>query len=105
MFYFSFIYIYINNKTPHLTSLKNQNRRASLGWPEIKLLRGALTSLRSTNHRRLLNRFFFFFGFVLFCFYLCFSLLLLSMSLMGLLCDRFLFCVCVGGGEGGGRLG
>ena len=30
----------INNGTPHLKSLKNQNRRAALGRPAIKLLGG-----------------------------------------------------------------
>ena len=42
--------ILINNNPPHLKSPKNQNRRAALGWPEMKL-RGALTSLWSTNLR------------------------------------------------------
>ena len=37
-----------HNQTPHLKPPKNQNRRAALGQPAIKLL-GASTSLRSTN--------------------------------------------------------
>ena len=40
----------INNITAHLKSPKNQNRRAALGRPAMKLL-GASTSLRSTNPR------------------------------------------------------
>ena len=52
-FYTYFLYLYItkitvNNGTPHLNSLKNQNRRAALGRPAIQLL-GVSTSLRSTN--------------------------------------------------------
>ena len=44
----------MNNGTPYLKPPKNQNRRAALGRPAIKLLgwgvgEGALTSLRSTN--------------------------------------------------------
>ena len=40
---FSYLYItriMINNGTPHLKSLKSQNRRAALGRPAIKLLGG-----------------------------------------------------------------
>ena len=53
--FYLFLYLYItritiNNGTPHLKSLKSQNRRASLGRPAIKLL-GASISLRSTNPR------------------------------------------------------
>ena len=65
--YFSlFLYLYItritiNNSTPHLKkSPKNQNRRAPLGRPAIKLLGGGgLTSLRSTNHSPLILPWFF----------------------------------------------
>ena len=32
--------ITINNNAPHLKLPKNQNRRAALGWPAMKLLRG-----------------------------------------------------------------
>ena len=54
-FFYLFLYLYItriiiNNNTPHLKSPKNQNRRAALGRPAMKLL-GAWTSLRSTNPR------------------------------------------------------
>ena len=54
-----FLYLYITritikNNAPHLKSPKNQNRRASLGRPAMKLL-GASTSLRST---RLFNELF-----------------------------------------------
>ena len=48
--YFYITRITINNGTPHLKSLKSQNRRAALGRPAIKFL-GASTSLRSTNPR------------------------------------------------------
>ena len=52
---FTYFYINtINNETPHLKPQKNQNRRAALGRPAIKLQGvggGALTSLRSTNPR------------------------------------------------------
>ena len=56
-----------NNDTSHLKSPKNQNRRAALGRPAIKLLGrgggggGASTSLQSTNPRPWLNRFHFLF--------------------------------------------
>ena len=53
-----FLYLYItkitiNNNAPHLKSPKNQNRRAALGRPAMKLLgRGrASISLQSTNPR------------------------------------------------------
>ena len=36
--YLSITRITINNGTPHLKSLKNQNRKAALGRPTIKLL-------------------------------------------------------------------
>ena len=54
LFYIIFLYIKritINNGTAHLKLPKNQNRRAALGRPEIKLLGGggAWTSLRSAN--------------------------------------------------------
>ena len=44
IYFYLFLYLYIrkktiNNGTPHLKSLKNQNRRAALGRPAIKLLR------------------------------------------------------------------
>ena len=39
-FYLYITRITINNDTPHLKSLKNQNRRAALGRPAIKLLGG-----------------------------------------------------------------
>ena len=53
--FYLFLYLYItritlNYGTPHLKTLKSQNRKAALGRPAIKLL-GALTSLRSTNPR------------------------------------------------------
>ena len=60
-YFYLFLYLYLtrttmNNDSPHLKSLKSQNRRATLGRPAIKLLgdgRGgrASTSLRSTNPR------------------------------------------------------
>ena len=51
--FYLFLYLYIpritiNNNTPLLKSPKNQNRRAALGRPAMKLL-GASTSLRSTH--------------------------------------------------------
>ena len=58
IYFYLFLYLYItritiNNDTPHLKSPKNQNRRAALGRPAIKLLggggRGASISLRSTS--------------------------------------------------------
>ena len=54
-YFYLFLYLYItwitiNNNAPHLKSPKNQNRRAALGRPAIKLL-GAWTSLWSTNPR------------------------------------------------------
>ena len=44
-YFYLFLYLYItrittNNDTPHLKSQKNQNRRAALGRPAIKLLGG-----------------------------------------------------------------
>ena len=58
---FSYLYITgitINNNTPHQKSPKNQNGRATLGRPAMKLVvgggggeEGASTSLRSTNPR------------------------------------------------------
>ena len=55
IYFYLFSYLYItrttiNNVTPHLKSLKSQNRRVALGRPAIKLL-GASTYLRSTNPR------------------------------------------------------
>ena len=57
IYFYLFLYLYItritiSNGTPHLKSLKSQNRRAALGRPAIKLVRGgggAFTSLRSIN--------------------------------------------------------
>ena len=45
MYFYLFLYLYItritiNNNTPHLKSPKNQNRRAALGRPAMKLLGG-----------------------------------------------------------------
>ena len=45
IYFYLFLYLYItrttiNNGTPHLKSLKSQNRRAALGRPAIKLLGG-----------------------------------------------------------------
>ena len=45
--FYQFLYLYItritiNNNTPHLKSPKNQNRRASLGQPAMKLLGGLI---------------------------------------------------------------
>ena len=60
IYFYLFLYlnitrITIHNGTPHLKSLKSQNRRATLTWPAIKLLGGGggggSTSLRSTNPR------------------------------------------------------
>ena len=62
IYFYLFLYLYItritiHNGTPHLKSLKSQNRRATLTRPAIKLLGegggggGASTSLRSTNPR------------------------------------------------------
>ena len=57
IYFYLFWYLYItrimiNNGTPHLKSPKNQNRRAALGRPAIKLLGGgAFTSLWSTYSR------------------------------------------------------
>ena len=53
IYFYLFLYLYItritiNNDTPHLKSPKNQNRKAALGRPVIKLL-GASTSLWSTS--------------------------------------------------------
>ena len=44
-YFYLFLYLYvtritINNNTPHLKSPKNQNRRAALGRPAMKLLGG-----------------------------------------------------------------
>ena len=44
-YFYLFLYLYItritiNNNAPHLKSPKNQNRRAALGWPAMKLLGG-----------------------------------------------------------------
>ena len=55
-YFYLFLYLYITriaikNHAPHLKSPKNQNRRAALGRPAIKLLGGASSSLRSTNLR------------------------------------------------------
>ena len=55
IYFYLFLYLYItritiNNGTPHLKSLKSQNRIAALGRPAIKLL-GASSSLWSTNPR------------------------------------------------------
>ena len=55
IYFYLFLYLYIkrktiNNGTSHQKSPKNQNRRAALGRPAVKLL-GAWTSLRSTNPR------------------------------------------------------
>ena len=49
IYFYLFLYLYItrttiNNDTPHLNSPKNQNRRAALGRPAIKLL-GASKSI------------------------------------------------------------
>ena len=45
IFFCLFLYLYItritiNNSTPHLKSLKSQNRRAALGQPVIKIAEG-----------------------------------------------------------------
>ena len=45
IYFYLFSYLYItritiNNGTPHLKSLKSQNRRAALGRPAVKLLGG-----------------------------------------------------------------
>ena len=48
--YISIPRITINNDTPHVKSLKNQNRRAALGRPALKIL-GTSIRLRSTNPR------------------------------------------------------
>ena len=53
IYFYLCLYLYItritiNNKTPHLKSLKNHNRRAALGRPATKSLGGS-TSPRSTN--------------------------------------------------------
>ena len=55
-YFYPFIYLYItritiNNNAPHLKSPKNQNKRAALGRPGIKITGEASTSLRSTNPR------------------------------------------------------
>ena len=57
-YFYLFLYLHttritINNNTPHLKSPKNQNRRAALGRPAMKLLGvggggGAFTSLQLT---------------------------------------------------------
>ena len=48
--YFTYFFLYltritINNDTPHLKSLKSQNRRAALGRPAIKLLGGGASTV------------------------------------------------------------
>ena len=50
IYFYLFLYLYItritiNNGTPHLKSLKSQNRRAALGRPAMKLLGGGLLQL------------------------------------------------------------
>ena len=72
IYFYIFLYLYItritiNNGTPHLKSLKSQNRRAALGRPAIKLL-GASTSLRSTNPRPV-----FWYTYNQVCWYICSS--------------------------------
>ena len=54
-YFYLFLYLYItritiDNNAPHLKLPKNQDRRAALGRPAMKLL-GAWTNLRSTNPR------------------------------------------------------
>ena len=49
IYFYLFLHLYmtritINNDTPHLKSPKNQNRRAALGRPAIKFLRGLTQS-------------------------------------------------------------
>ena len=39
-YFYLFLYITINNNAPHLKSPKNQNRRAALGRPAIKITGG-----------------------------------------------------------------
>ena len=44
-YFYLFLYLYItritvNNNAPHQKSPKNQNRRAALGWPAIKITGG-----------------------------------------------------------------
>ena len=63
IYFYLFLYFYltritINNGTPHLKSPKNQNRRAALGRPAIKLLEGASTSLRPKIYTRGRNQSF-----------------------------------------------
>ena len=46
-YFYLFLYLYItsitiNNNAPHLKSPKNQNRRAALGRPAIKIITGGL---------------------------------------------------------------
>ena len=53
IYFYLFLYLHItritiNNGTPHLKSLKDQNRRAALGRPAIKLLGLQLLSGRTT---------------------------------------------------------
>ena len=48
--FYLFLYLYItrttiNNKAPHLKSSRNQNRRAALGQPAMKLLGGGVFNL------------------------------------------------------------
>ena len=55
-YFYLFLYLYItwitiNNNAPHLKSPKNQNRRAALGRPAIKITGGLELDLWSTNPR------------------------------------------------------
>ena len=57
IYFYLFLYLYItrktiNNGTPHLKSLKSQNRRAALGRPAIKLLGGFNYSRHSLSRSR-----------------------------------------------------
>ena len=54
IYFYLFLYLYItritiNNGTPHLKSLKSQNRKAALGRPAIKLLGGLELVCRRPN--------------------------------------------------------
>ena len=57
IYFYLFLYLYItrttiNNGTPHLKSLKSQNRRAVLGRPAIKLLEGGGLCSNSVDSNR-----------------------------------------------------